>query len=245
MRTAAQAAPRRAALTARDRLIVALDLPDGRAAGEMVARLGEAVTFYKIGMELVYGGEGLALTERLIAAGKRIFIDLKLHDIPNTVERATRQIARLGATFLTVHAYPQTMRAARAGAAGTSLQILGVTVLTSSDDADLREAGYAHGVRDLVGRRARQAREAGIHGLILSPEELRETRVAVDRDFLLVTPGIRPTGGAIGDQKRIMTPGRAIADGADYLVIGRPITRASDPQAAVTAIVDEMAAVAG
>jgi orotidine-5'-phosphate decarboxylase len=228
----------------RNRLIVALDLPDAQAASEMVADLGDAVTFYKIGMELVYAGEGLALAERLIGAGKRIFIDLKLHDIPNTVERATRQIARLGATFLTVHAYPQTMQAARAGAAGTPLKILGVTVLTSSDDADLKEAGYADGVRDLVGRRARQAREAGIDGLILSPEELRETRASCGRDFLLVTPGIRPAGGAIGDQKRIMTPGQAIADGADYLVIGRPITQTPDPKAAAEAIVAEMAGAA-
>ncbi len=156
----------------RGRLIVALDFRDAAAAGEMVARLGDAVTFYKIGMELVYGGDGLALASRLIAQGKRVFIDLKLHDIPNTVERATRQIARLGATFLTVHGYPQTMRAAKAGAEGSSLKILGVTVLTSYDDADLAEAGYAGNVRDVVARRARQAREAGIDGLILSPEEL-------------------------------------------------------------------------
>jgi orotidine-5'-phosphate decarboxylase len=157
------------------------------------------------------------------------------------VERATRQIARLGATFLTVHAYPQTMRAAKAGAAGSDLKILGVSVLTSSDDADLREAGYAHGVRDLVGRRARQALEAGIDGLILSSQELCETRAIVDRDFLLVTPGIRPAGGTAADQKRVMTPRRALAEGADYLVIGRPITEASDPKAAAAAIIEEMA----
>jgi orotidine-5'-phosphate decarboxylase len=225
----------------RGRLIVALDLPDVGAAGEMVGRLGNTVSFYKIGMELVYGGEGLALTQRLIASGKRLFIDLKLHDIPNTVERATRQIARLGATFLTVHAYPQTMRAAKAGAAGSGLKILGVSVLTSSDDTDLQEAGYACGVRDLVARRARQAREIGIDGLILSPQELQETRDAVGRDFLLVTPGIRPAGGTPGDQKRIMTPARALAAGANYLVIGRPITEAFDPEAAAAAIAEEMA----
>jgi orotidine-5'-phosphate decarboxylase len=225
----------------RDRLIVALDLPDAGAAGDMVARLGATVSFYKIGMELVYGGEGLALAQRLILAGKYVFIDLKLHDIPNTVERATRQIARLGATFLTVHAYPQTMRAAKAGAAGNGLKILGVSVLTSSDDADLQDAGYAFGVRDLVARRARQARETGIAGLILSPQELQETRQAAGRNFLLVTPGIRPAGGAVGDQKRIMHPARAIAEGADYLVVGRPITVASDPKAATNSIVEEMA----
>jgi orotidine-5'-phosphate decarboxylase len=224
----------------RDRLIVALDLPDAAAAEKMVAGLGETVSFYKIGMELIYGGDGLALARQLIAAGKRVFIDLKLHDIPNTVERATGQIARLGATFLTVHGYPQTMRAAKAGAAGSGLNILGVTVLTSSDDADLQDAGYAYGVRDLVARRARQAREAGIAGLVLSPQELGGTRTVVGRDFLLVTPGIRPAGGAIGDQKRTMMPGEAIAAGADYLVIGRPITGARAPEAAAAAIAREM-----
>jgi orotidine-5'-phosphate decarboxylase len=225
----------------RDRLIVALDLPDTDAAEVMIARLGDAVTFYKIGMELIYGGGGLALAQRLIASGRHIFVDLKLHDIPNTVERATRQIARLGATFLTVHAYPQTMRAAKAGAAGSRLKVLGVTVLTSSEDADLKEAGYADDVRELVARRARQAREVGIDGLILSPQELRATRAAVGRDFLLVTPGVRPAGGAVADQKRVMTPGRAIAEGADYLVVGRPITEAADPKTAAKAILEEMA----
>jgi orotidine-5'-phosphate decarboxylase len=229
-----------AAAEMRDRLIVALDLPDAAAAEKMVAGLGETVSFYKIGMELIYGGDGLALAEQLVAAGKRVFIDLKLHDIPNTVERATGQIARLGATFLTVHGYPQTMRAANAGAAGSGLKILAVTVLTSSDDADLQDAGYAYGVRDLVTRRARQAREAGIDGLILSPQELGGTRKVVGRDFLLVTPGIRPAGGATGDQKRTMMPGEAMAGGADYLVIGRPITGAPDPEAAAAAIVGEM-----
>jgi len=241
LRTALRAAPAGAALDVRRRLIVALDLPDTAAASKLVGRLGETVGFYKIGMELVYGGEGLALAERLIASGKRVFVDLKLHDIPNTVERATRQIARLGATFLTVHAYPQTMRAAQAGAAASGLKILGVTVLTSSDDADLQEAGYALGVRDLVARRAWQAHEAGIDGLILSPQELTETRAGVGRDFLLVTPGIRPAGGAIGDQKRVMSAGEAIAAGADYLVVGRPVTQAADPEAAAEAIVEEMA----
>jgi orotidine-5'-phosphate decarboxylase len=241
LKTATRAAPAGAALDVRDRLIVALDLPVAAAAEKMVARLGETVGFYKIGMELVYGGEGLALAARLIASGKRVFIDLKLHDIPHTVERATAQIARLGATFLTVHAYPQTMRAAKAGAARGGLKILGVTVLTSSDDADLRDAGYALGVRELVARRARQAHEAGIGGLILSPQELVETRAAVGGDFLLVTPGIRPAGGAVGDQKRVMSAGKAIGAGADYLVAGRPVTQAADPQAAAAAIIEEMA----
>ena len=150
----------------RDRLIVALDLPSVSAAEAMVARLGDAVSFYKIGMELTYGG-GLGLARELAQTGKKIFLDLKLHDIPNTVARATEQVADLGATFLTIHAYPQTMRAARGALAGSSLQLLAVTVMTSYDDADLKEAGFAFGVKDLVARRARQAQEAGVHGLIL------------------------------------------------------------------------------
>ncbi len=225
----------------RERLIVALDAPEVEAAEAIVRRLSDTVSFYKIGMELIYGGEGLGLAARLIGSGKQLFIDLKLHDIPNTVERATRQIARLGATFLTVHAYPQTMRAAKRGAAGSGLKILGVTVLTSADDTDVREAGYAYGVRELVARRARQAREVGIDGLILSPQELRDTRAAAGLDFVLVTPGIRPAGGDIADQKRVMTPGQAIVAGADHLVIGRPITGAPDPERAATAILEEMA----
>src|SRR5436305_1256042 len=168
----------------RDRLIVALDLADAEAAEEMVARLGATVSFYKIGMELIYGGDGLALAERLIASGKRVFIDLKLHDIPNTVERATRQISRLGATFLTVHAYPQTMRAAKAGASDSSLKLLAVTVLTSYDDADLAAAGYGEDVAVLVSRRARQAQELGIDGLVLSPEEVEATRDLLGREML-------------------------------------------------------------
>src|SRR5688572_1360107 len=154
----------------RDRLIVALDLPSLPDAEAMVARLGDSASFYKIGMELTYAG-GLSLAERLVADGKKVFIDLKLHDIPNTVERAARQIAKLGASFLTVHAYPQSMQAALAGVAGSELKLLAVTVLTSYDDADLAGAGYAFGVRELVARRALQAKEAGIQGLVMSPEE--------------------------------------------------------------------------
>ena len=168
-------------------------------------------------------------------AGKRVFVDLKLHDIPNTVERATAQIARLGATFLTVHAYPQTMRAAVAGAKGSGLKLLAVSVLTSSDDADLAEAGYAFGVSELVERRARQAVAAGIDGLVCSPAEAAKIRAAVGDALLLVTPGVRPAGAAAGDQKRVATPAAAIADGADYLVVGRPITQDPDPRAAADA----------
>jgi orotidine-5'-phosphate decarboxylase len=170
-----------------------------------------------------------------------VFVDLKLHDIPNTVERAVAQIARTGATFLTVHAYPQTMRAARAGSVGSDLKLLAVSVLTSCDDADLAEAGYALGVRALVARRGEQALAAGIDGLVASPAEAAMLRAALGPKMLIVTPGVRPTGANTGDQKRIATPGQAIADGADHLVVGRPVTQASAPRAAAETILAEIA----
>jgi orotidine-5'-phosphate decarboxylase len=226
----------------RDRLIVALDLADTAAAQAMVARLDDAVSFYKIGLELTYGG-GLALAKDLVAQGKQVFLDLKLHDIPNTVARATEQVAQIGATFLTIHAFPQTMKAA-AGALGTSpMKLLAVTVMTSYDDADLAEAGYGSGVKDLVARRARQAQASGVHGLILSAEEVAAMRALLGPDMLLVTPGIRPAGAALADQKRVMTPAEAIRAGSDYLVVGRPVTQAADPKAAAAAIVAEIAGV--
>ena len=216
------------------RLIVALDVESVVAAKKLVAQLGETVSFYKIGMELAYGG-GLDLARDLKDAGKRVFIDLKLHDIGATVERATRQIARMEMDFLTVHAFPQTMTAARAGA-GDSLKLLAVTVMTSYDDADLREAGYDCSVAELVARRAKQAQAIGIDGLILSPQELGAIRTLVGPDMLLVTPGVRPAGADAGDQKRVMTPAQAIAASANHIVVGRPITRAADPRAAAEAI---------
>lgn len=228
----------------RDRLIVALDVPDLASAEAMVSRLGDTVTFYKVGMELAYGG-GLSFVRRLADAGKKVFLDLKLHDIPNTVEKATAQVADLGATFLTVHAFPQTMKAAVKGRGTGSLKILAVTVMTSYDDADLVEAGYALGVRDLVERRARQAHAIGVDGLILSPEEVSAMRALLGPDITLITPGIRPSGSAAGDQKRIMTPANAIETGADYLVIGRPVTQADDPKASAEAIIAEIRSVAG
>ena len=231
----------REGLTPRDRLIVALDIPDVGEAERLVARIGEAATFYKVGMELAYGG-GLAVVPKLAAAGKKVFLDLKLHDIPNTVERATAQAAKLGATFLTVHAYPQTMRAAVAGAKGTGLRILAVTVLTSYDDMDLLEAGYRFGVVETVRKRAEQAQALGVDGLVASAAEAPIVRAAVGRGMILVTPGIRPAGAAVGDQKRVATPLSAIRDGADYLVVGRPITEAADPQGGAAAIVGEIAA---
>ena len=228
--------------TIRDRLIVALDVPTPDEAARLVEQLGDSVAFYKIGLELVFGG-GLALAERLAGEGKKVFLDLKLHDIPATVERAAAQVARLGATFLTVHAFPQTMTAAKAGVRDTGVAILGVTVMTSYDDGDLESAGYSVGVRDLVARRADQAVAAGIDGLILSAEEVEAMRRRVGWKLRLVTPGIRPSGVAKGDQKRVMTPAAALAAGADHLVVGRPITQASDPRAAADAILAEMAGV--
>jgi orotidine-5'-phosphate decarboxylase len=224
----------------RDKLIVALDLPDLVQARAMVERLGDSVEFFKIGMELAYGG-GLALVEELRRAGKKIFLDLKLHDIGATVEKATAQVARLGVDFLTIHAFPQTLAAAARGSAGSRLKVLGVTVMTSYDDSDLAAAGYRFNVKELVALRARQAKEAGIAGLILSPEELTATRALVGEDMLLVTPGVRPAGAALGDQKRVATPSDALRRGADHLVIGRPILAAPDPHAAARAIQREIA----
>ena len=226
--------------SAREKLIVGLDLPDITTAQAMVTRLGDSVGFYKIGMELIYGG-GLELVRRLVGDGKRVFVDLKLHDIPNTVERAAAQIAGLGADFLTVHAYPQTMRAAQAGVAGSGLKLLAVTIMTSFDDADVRAAGYVHDVAGMVALRARQAQAAGIAGLILSPNEVADMRALVGPDMLLVTPGIRPAGSETGDQKRVMTPALAIAAGANHLVVARPIIAAADPRAAAEAIVADIA----
>ena len=226
-------------MSPRERLIIALDIASPEEAERLVSRIGEAGVFYKIGMELVYAG-GLPLVQRLVGENKKVFVDLKLHDIPNTVERATAQIARLGASFLTIHAYPQTMKAALAGAAGSKLKLLGVTVLTSMNDKDLVEAGYASGVETTVVHRARQAKSRGLSGLVLSPREVRMVRGVVGDHLILVTPGIRPKGSGAGDQKRIMTPAEASAAGADHIVVGRPVTEAQDPKAAATAIIAEI-----
>jgi len=223
----------------RERLIVALDLSSVEAAEALVVRLGDAVSFYKIGYQLAYAG-GLSYAQKLTGAGKQVFLDLKLHDIGNTVAQGVKSVAALGVTFLTVHAYPQTMQAA-VEARGGALRILGVTVLTSYDDNDLNAAGYETSVEALVARRAEQARALGVDGLVCSPEEAANVRAIAGAGMALVTPGIRPTGAEAGDQKRIMTPAAAIAAGADYLVVGRPIVAASDPRAAAEAIVAEIA----
>jgi orotidine-5'-phosphate decarboxylase len=231
-------------IAARDRLIVALDLPDVAAAEAMVGRLGDSVTFYKIGYQLAFAG-GLALTGRLAERGKKVFADLKLHDIGNTVARGVESMATLGATFLSVHAYPQTMKAAVEARAGSALKILAVTVLTSYDDRDLQDAFYRLGVVELVEARARQAQALGVDGLVCSAAEAAGLRAIVEPQINLVTPGIRPAGAASGDQKRIMTPARAIAAGADYLVVGRPVLEASDPKAVADAIQAEIAQAVG
>ncbi len=233
-----------APIAPRDRLIVALDLPDVAAAETMIARLGDSVTFYKIGYQLAFAG-GLPLVRKLADSGKKVFLDLKLHDIGNTVARGVESITGLGATFLTVHAYPQTMKAAVEARAGSSLRILAVTVLTSYDDGDLRAAGYRLGVSDLVEARARQAQKLGVDGLVCSPEEAGSLREIVGHRMNLVTPGIRPAGAASDDQTRIMTPGRAIAAGSDYLVVGRPVVEAADPKSAAEAIQAEIAQALG
>jgi orotidine-5'-phosphate decarboxylase len=224
----------------RDRLIVALDVPSIEIALSLVTRLGRSVSFYKIGYQLGYAG-GLAFAHQLIDDGKQVFLDFKLHDIGNTVEKGVESVAKMGASFLTVHAYPQTMQAAVKGRGASKLKILAVTVLTSYDDNDLADAGYRMKVGELAATRAQQARDLGIDGLVCSPEEAVNLRKIVGGEMALVTPGIRPAGSATGDQKRIMTPAKAIASGADYLVVGRPITEAADPKAAAEAIVAEIA----
>jgi len=225
----------------RDRLIVALDLPNVGEAEAMIARLGDSVTFYKIGLQLIYAG-GIALAEKLARSGKQVFLDAKLLDIDNTVAGAVASIAAMGVTFLTIHAYPQAMRAAVAARGDARLKLLAVTVLTSMDEKDIAAAGYTGSVSDLVARRARDARAAGIDGIVASPAEAAAVRAIVGPGVAIVTPGIRPAGTEAGDQKRVAAPLAAIKAGADYLVVGRPITSASDPKAVADAIVAEIAA---
>ncbi|TVR07815.1 MAG: orotidine-5'-phosphate decarboxylase [Salinarimonadaceae bacterium] len=224
----------------RDKVIVALDIATVVEARALVARIGDAGTFYKIGYRLGFAG-GLAFARELVDEGKRVFLDFKLHDIGNTVAEGVASVANLGVDFLTVHAYPQTMRAAAQGRSGADLRLLAVTVLTSYNDFDLAEAGYEADVATLVARRAAQAREAGVDGVVCSPHEIAPVRAALGAEGLIVTPGVRPAGSAAGDQKRVMTPSEAIRAGADHLVIGRPVTQAADPRAAMAAIVEEVA----
>jgi len=226
-------------IPARDRLIVALDLPSVPDAEAMVARLGEGVSFYKVGLELIYAG-GIDFARRLVGEGKQVFLDGKLLDIDNTVAGAVRSIVPLGVTFLTIHAYPKAMRAAVEARGEAPLRLLGVTVLTSMDDADLRDAGFAGSAAALVADRAADARAAGMDGIVASPAEAAAVRAVVGPGLAIVTPGVRPAGAASGDQKRVATPASAIRAGADYLVVGRPVTTVSDPRAAADGIVAEI-----
>ena len=225
----------------RDRMIVALDVPTIWDAYRIVATLGDQASFYKIGYRLAFAG-GLDLARQLIGEGKKVFLDLKLHDIGNTVTEGVESLTKLGVTFLTVHAYPQTMRGAVEGRGDAALKLLAVTALTSYDDGDLRDAGYGLAVRALVRLRAEQARTAGIDGIVCSAAEAEIVREVIGKDTIIVTPGIRRSGSAAGDQKRTLTPAEAIRIGADHLVVGRPIVRAADPRAAAGAVMDEIVA---
>lgn len=228
--------------TTDDRLIVALDVPDALSALKLVERIGPSVGFYKIGLGMLTGG-GLALANELKhEQGKRIFLDMKLFDIGATVEAAVRGLAQFDLDFLTVHGDPHVVRAAKQGAAGSSLKILGVTILTSLDRDDLDAAMIRDGaIPDLVAERAGRAFDAGADGVIASPQEAAMIRALPEAEGrLIVTPGVRPAGSAKGDQKRIATPASAITDGADHIVVGRPIWQAEDPQAAAAAILAEL-----
>ncbi len=226
-----------------DRLIVAMDVPNAVAGLELAAALGDSVSFYKIGLGMLTGG-GLALANELKQEhGKRIFLDMKLFDIGATIEAAVRGLAQFDLDFLTVHGDPHVIRAAKEGAAGSTLKILAVTILTSLDRNDLDECLIEAGeIANLVQDRAGRAFAAGADGVIASPHEAAAIRAlpeAVGR--LIVTPGVRPAGAALGDQKRIATPASAIASGVDHIVVGRPIWRAPDPKSAADSILSEMA----
>jgi orotidine-5'-phosphate decarboxylase len=221
-------------------IIVALDVESAEAARALVARIGPRVSFYKVGLEL-YTAAGLEIVRQLLGEGKQVFLDLKLYDIPETVSRAVAVVAQTGVTFLTVHAVGSVMRAAVAARAGSSLRILGVTVLTSFGPEDLDDLDYSGTVASLVERRARKAVELGVDGIVASPLEAAAVRRIVGPQTVIVTPGVRSAGVGAGDQKRVATPAQAIHDGADYLVIGRQITRAGDPAAEVDRVLMELA----
>ncbi len=221
-------------------IIVALDVESAGEALAMVDRLGGAVGFYKVGMEL-YAAAGMAVVNALHDRGKDVFLDLKLYDIPETVKRAVAVIARTPVRLLTVHAVTSVMRAAVAGKADAELKLLAVSVLTSFGPEDLQSLGYSCTVSDLVATRSCQAVEAGVDGIVCSPLEVSAVRQLAGPDTILVTPGVRSAGAAKGDQKRVATPAEAIRNGADYLVIGRQITRAADPAGEAARVMEEIA----
>jgi orotidine-5'-phosphate decarboxylase len=222
------------------RLIVALDFPSAEKAARLASQLQGHVGVFKIGLELVYA-DGLRLMRRLAEEGEQIFLDAKLLDIPNTVERAAANATRLGAAFLTVHGTDRkTLDAAVRGRGGAATKLLAITVLTSLDEADLKQQQIGISPAELVLHRARLARDAGFEGVVASAQEAAAIRAELGDSFLIVTPGIRPAGAEVADQARVVTPAEAIARGADYLVIGRPISAAPDPLAAARAIIAEM-----
>ncbi|RWQ16120.1 orotidine-5'-phosphate decarboxylase [Mesorhizobium sp.] len=222
-----------------DRLIVGLDVPTLKDAETVVRELDGVVSFYKIGYQLAFAG-GLDFARELASGGTRIFLDMKLLDIDNTVAKGVEAIAMMGMTMLTLHAYPKTMKAAVAAARGSDLCLLGVTVLTSMDEQDVIDAGYEHDPHTLVLRRSEQALHAGMGGIVCSAEEAEAVRRIVGPNMAVVTPGIRPKGSDHGDQKRVVTPAQAIRNGSSHLVVGRPIVSAADRRAVAEAILDEM-----
>jgi orotidine-5'-phosphate decarboxylase len=222
-------------------IIVALDVESAAEAHLIVERLGDSVGFYKVGMEL-YAAAGMECVRWLLARGKDVFLDMKFYDIGETVKRAVAQVAGSGVRFLTVHGSAAVMRAAAEGRAGTPLRLLAVTVLTSFDRQDLADLGYPCDVADLVALRVRRAMEAGMDGIVASPLEAASVRALTGPAAILVTPGVRSAGAAKGDQKRVATPAEAIRAGANYIVIGRQITRSADPAAEAARILEEIAA---
>jgi orotidine-5'-phosphate decarboxylase len=221
-------------------IIVALDVESAAEARALVARIGPRVGFYKVGLEL-YTAAGMGVVKELLGLGKQVFLDLKMYDIPETVSRAVARVAESGVRFLTVHAVESVMRAAAAARAGSDLQILGVTVLTSFGPEDVRDLGYPGTIAELVAGRARKAMAVGVDGVVASPLEAAPVRAIIGPDALLVTPGVRSAGVERGDQKRVATPAQAMRDGASHLVIGRQITRAADPAAEADRILHELA----
>jgi orotidine-5'-phosphate decarboxylase len=237
-------APSSTSSSANSPIIIALDVASATEAHEIVRNLGDSARFYKVGLEL-YAAAGMELVRALKSEGCRVFLDLKLYDIGETVKRATAQIAQVGVDFLTVHAITSVMQGAIAGKAalgkdGPPLNLLAVTVLTSFDESDLRQDGYSCSVAELVQLRVRNAVAVGVDGIVCSAMEVEAVRQITGPAAKLVTPGVRSAGAAVGDQKRVATPAEAIAAGADYLVIGRQVTRAADPRAEVRKILDEI-----
>lgn len=226
-------------LSPTDRLIVALDVPTVAEARQIIDDLGQSVSFYKIGFQLVLAG-GLELAKELKAEGKQVFLDMKLLDIDATIEKSVANVVTLGLDMLTLHAYPKAMRAAVKSVSNSDLCLLGVTVLTSMDDGDLQDAGYINTAQDLVLARAADAKEAGMGGIVCSAQEAGLIRPILGQEMAIVTPGIRPEGADVGDQKRVMTPQKAINAGASHLVVGRPIVGADDRKAAADMIVDQI-----